>query len=1123
MPVSLHTHSWYSLLEGVASPQALLERARELGCTTLALTDTNNLYGAVAFVEEAFRRDIRPLLGARLRLGRQRCVALIAERAGYRNLCRILSRLHLEGGDDPDSSPTLLDLLQAHPDGLHILVEDIALAEGLREALGRRLWLEIVRPRAGGGRQEQELLDCGQRLGVKAVASTAAHFASPAEYPILRLLTAIRQRTLLDRLPAALPLMPEHSLVAPEELCRRFRDQPALVANTDSLADLLRSDVLPRDLILPEPHTPHSRAGRTPSISDLTEYLRRLCERGLNQRDMGFNPEARQRLRDELTIIESAQLSGYFLTVRDIARHARRRGHSMALRGSAGNSLVCYLLGITDVDPLRFNLPLERFLHAGRPDLPDIDLDFDWKVRDEVIAHVVKRYGAAHTAQISTHLFFQPRSAFREAGRIHGLSNEQISALLTTLARSVDDLLLSPDALPPCPSSFPLEPERWPRLLADARLVLGRPHHLSIHPGGVVITPGPIADYVPLERAAKGVVVTQFEKDAVESVGLVKIDLLGNRGLSTVDEARRLANAPLTADSAPDADPATLALLCRGDTLGVTQLESPAMRHLLIQMQPRCLDDVIQSLALLRPGAAGIGMKESYIRRRHGLEPVRLLHPRLVALLDDTHGLMIYEDDTLRLVQALTGLSAVDADRFRKRIAKHASEEEAQQLRADFLALCTKQGVPPEAVAEVWLQLAKFNRYSFCKSHAVSYGLIAWQAAWLKAHHPTAFWTAALNNAQGAYPRRVYIEAIKRAGIEIRPPCVNRSELTFSREDNAPASNRLVQAPSARDRPGFDHGGCHAFAAFLDMVNPPGSVGRESMGPMQQQDSSSGARRGSLSGRHAFAASLSPDTDQSMEGRESMAPSDLPKLDDLASEGEGSPSGAIRIGLGVIVGLPLEVQGELIKQRRREGPYASLADLRRRVRPGPEALALLIRAGALDFTGRSRPALFLDAELQDRQDAVVDGLFPDHRPFEWTPADYSVEHRLLEQWRLLGFVLGPSLFSLFRVRGPERRGGPSLISSRELPAHRGRMVRLRGLVATARYTFTNDDRPLQFVSLEDEYGLAEVTLFPGTCPQIPHLTIGPYEAVGMVEEQYGVFTITARSFEWCQPTGEVVD
>ncbi len=290
MPVPLHTHSWYSLLEGVSSPRTLLHRAARLGYKALALTDTNNLYGAVSFVEEAFRNDVRPLLGSRLRLGQQRCVALIAERAGYRSLCRILSRLHLEAEETPGKPPgttSLVDLLQENSEGLHVLVDDTSLTESLREALGKRLWIEVVRPRPGNrcalsrrdsARTEQELLACARRLGIRAVASTAAHLATPEEYPTFRLVTAIRQRTLLERLPAVLPLTAEHFLVSPEELQRRFHDLPGLVHNTDSLAELLRSDVLPCDLILPEPILPHNRAGQHASLAEMTEYLHRLCE-----------------------------------------------------------------------------------------------------------------------------------------------------------------------------------------------------------------------------------------------------------------------------------------------------------------------------------------------------------------------------------------------------------------------------------------------------------------------------------------------------------------------------------------------------------------------------------------------------------------------------------------------------------------------------------------------------------------------------------------------------------------------------------------------------------------------------------------------------------------------------
>ena len=416
-------------------------------------------------------------------------------------------------------------------------------------------------------------------------------------------------------------------------------------------------------------------------------------------------------------------MPGYFLVVRDIAHYARRRGLSMALRGSAGNCLVCYLLEITDVDPLRFDLPLERFLHDDRLDLPDIDLDFDWKTRDQVIDFVFRRHGPQHTAMISTHLFLQPRSAFRVAAKIHGLSSEQVSRFLETLSARMEGVLTDPTrAVPPTPAAFPLEPERWPRLLADARLLLGRPHHLSIHPGGVVVTPGPIEDHAPLQRAPKGIVITQFEKDAAEYVGLVKIDLLGNRALSSVDAATaelrgglfaRCRERPawlMSSSIPPDRDPATVTLLQRGDTLGVNQLESPAMRRLLIQMRPACLLDVVQALALIRPGAASIGMKEVFIRRRRGLEPVRHVHTLLEPVLGNTHELMVFEDDGRACALRPDELALpAEADGLRSRIRKHRTVEEATVVD-DLANSC------PATAAEERLRAAVPPRTSGCSS-----------------------------------------------------------------------------------------------------------------------------------------------------------------------------------------------------------------------------------------------------------------------------------------------------------------------------------------------------------------------------------------------------------------------
>jgi DNA-directed DNA polymerase III PolC len=1000
--VSLHTHSWYSLLEGVSSPATLVARANACGYSSLALTDSNNLYGAVPFIEAAKRSGIRAFLGACLRQQRTRCVALIAEPAGWRNLCRVLTRLHLL------EDVRLADVLAENAEGLHVLVDEVPLAEQLRPAFGPRLWLEVVRPGPGNReryaneQRERQLLEAGRRLGLGPVASMAAHFATADEYPTFRLVTAVRQGGLLDQLPRALPITPAHHLGDLATWQQQFRDLPEALQNSAKLAEQLSDDVLPRQIVLPPAKVPRGQGEQ--------QFLQRLCQRGLRRRGLHGNPAAHQRLGEELVIIEASDLARYFLVVRDIARHARHRRLPMALRGSAGNSLVCYLLDITDVDPLHFGLALDRFLHIGRPDLPDIDLDFDWRVRDEIIAHTLERYGPRHTAMVSSHLFLQPRSAFREAGKIHGLSNEQITLLAQTAGVEEDDPpaeTASPQAEQAPPRIFPLEPSRWPRLLSDARLLLGRPHHLSVHPGGVVITPRPIEEYVPVQRAAKGVPITHFDKDGIEATGLVKIDLLGNRALANVAETLCLLPhepCPAKADRLY-ADRSTLYLLQRGDTLGVNQLESPAMRHLLVQLQPRGLEDIVCALALIRPGAGAVGMKGRYIQRHCNGEPVPPMPACLEAVLRATYGLLVYQDDALGMIRALTGLSIPATHRFYKRATKRVSEEEDRALAEEFRQLALARGISEATIAEQWQLLTHFRRYTFCKSHAVSYALLAWQCAFAKANRPQPFWAAVLNNNQGVYPRRVYVEALKRAGLRMLLPCVNRSAGPFT---------------------------------------PEGTDG-------------------------------------------------------------------IRTGLDAIATLPAEVKERLLSERHRHGPYRDLTELRRRIDPDPEALATLIRCGALDYTGRSRPNLFLEVDLQDGTRSRNE-LFADDGELAWLPRDYEADRRRADEWQLLGFVVDRPLMALFR---PHLPGG--LLRSVDLPKYKGRRIRTAGVVATGRFAHTERGVEMQFITLEDEWGLLEVTLFPGTCSLLSHLTLGPYVVVGVVEEQFGVFTVTAEQFTLLSP------
>ncbi|GBD35237.1 DNA polymerase III subunit alpha [bacterium HR36] len=1031
--VALHVHSWYSLLEGVDAPERLWQRAAQCGYAALAFTDTNNLYGAVPIHELAWRYGVRPIFGACLRQpgmgcsgvpatreatterpkasGRKsvsfsplrRCTVLVAEPVGYAHLCTILSRLHLE-------SVALSQLLQEHAEGLHVLVDDPRGLEVLRPVFGERLWAELIRP-GRSVRQERALLEAAARQRVRVVASWAVHFAEPRDYALFRCLMAVRQRMLLARVPKRLAITPEHHLASAEEIWRRFADIPEALVHAEQLAEQCRSDVLPRQLVLPAPPAYWQGLPEAEAASALWQQLRSRCDQALESR-YGDSPSARARLQQELAIIGQRGLAGYFLVVQEIAQEARRRGYPMALRGSAGNSLVCYLLGITDIDPLRYQLPWERFLHAGRADLPDIDLDFDWRVRDAMLQWVCAHFGERHTAQISSHLFFQPRSAFREAAKIFGLSGPQITQLLQRLESRLEDGLAAGEGATSQKAWLlqlarigqgMLPPAAWAQLWSVARHLLGRPHHLSLHPGGIVLTPDPLCRHVPLQRAPKGVVMTQFDKDGVERIGLVKIDLLGNRALATVAEVRRLLG---TTPDISERDTATLQLLQRGDTLGVNQLESPAMRQLLVQYQPHHRDELIHVLALIRPAAASVGNKEVFLRRRRGLQPLPALPPALEAILRDTCGLMIFEDQALLAIQAVTGWPAAEADHLRKAISEGLTEEQALAWWHRLLQACQERGLPKEIAEFLWGQLARFNAYSFCKSHAVSYALLAWEAAWYKAHHPLQFWTAALNNNLGMYPQWVYVEAAKWSGIRLLPPCVNRSALECCIEGNA-----------------------------------------------------------------------------------------------------------IRVGLGSIRGVPRTALLQLLQERQRRGSFTDIRDLCRRVALGPEALARLIQAGACDFMQLPREEIFLELALQQRGADDI-ALFRGHvhpavphllpRAYLRLPQQRQKLVTALCQWETLGMVLALPLMALFRPLVPA-----GVADSRALTQPPGTTLTLAGLVAATRIAPTSQGKTMQFLTLADEWGLVEVTLFPDVSPLIPNPVLGPYLVTGRIEDHLGARTLTA--------------
>lgn len=553
-----------------------------------------------------------------------------------------------------------------------------------------------------------------------------ATFATKQEWRVHRLLSAIRQNELVAHV--------EH-LASPEAY---LRDDLGTTPEDERLVESCDWSFLPAPKVFPK-----DQGGM--------EALRALCAAGLPWR-YPSNPPL-ERIERELSVIGKLGYADYFVVVRDIVRYSRERGLPVAGRGSGASSVVAYLLGITNVCPVAYDLPFERFLHEGRADYPDIDVDFSWRVRDDVIRHVFERFG--DVAMVSTHITFQHRSAFREAAKAFGYSDDQV----TLLQRGRVDV-----------------PDRA-KLERAAAAILGLPRHLSVHPGGVVLHPDGVA---PLERAEKGVLVTQYDKDTVEAAGLVKIDLLGNRALSTiretVDIVERTTGTRLDVENLPVDEPA-VRLLREARTLGCNQLESPAMRSLIRMMRPSDARGLMKALALIRPGAAALGMKEAFVRRERGLEPVP---PR--GLLPDTHEIMLYEDDAMLVASSLAGLPLAEGDRFRRRVQKLRTDDERRAVSREFLDLCVRHGTDPAVAKDLWIQMAKFTEFSFCRAHAASYGVLAWASCWLASHHPVAHWVAALNNNQGLYDARVYLEQAKREGIPVRLPCAQKSSLEFAEE-----------------------------------------------------------------------------------------------------------------------------------------------------------------------------------------------------------------------------------------------------------------------------------------------------------------------------------------------------
>ncbi|MBK9053438.1 MAG: DNA polymerase III subunit alpha [Chloroflexi bacterium] len=786
MYVELHAHSCFSLLDGASFPEDLVARAAALGMPALALTDHDAIYGAVRFVQAAKAQGIHPILGAELTLTDGSHLTLLVENeTGWHNLCYLISRGRrnapkgesaLAPAELVGCTGGLIALSGCRKGGIAAALRrgerEVARQEArhYRELFGQgQFFIELQRHfLPGEERLIPQLTALASYLHLPIVATNNVHYVSQDGHRLQDVLVCIRHLTTLDESLALRRPNSEYYLKSPGQMADLFADYPQAISNTVAIAERCRFDLHYGLQDLPLFATPHGLSSQA--------YLNRLCEQAIPERYGEAPTRAREQMRHELTVIEQAGLSNYFLIVWDIVRFAREQGILCQGRGSAANSLVAYFLAISPIDPLAHDLVFERFLSRERPALPDIDLDFDAARREEAIQYVYDRYGEAHAAMACTFVTFRARSALRDVGKVLGLGPDILGQAERILEGQGEGLA----------AAAPV-----PQLLDLCQQIEGLPRHLGIHSGGMVITGAPLMGRVATEPATMADrMVVQWDKEGLEEAGLVKIDLLGLRMLSAISDAVKLVAtmngtptdlARLTFD-----DPAVYEMISQADTIGVFQVESSAQAQMLPRLRPRTFADLVVAISLIRPGPIQGNMVHPYLRRREGVEPVSYLHPLLEPSLQETLGVVLFQEQVLKVARDLAGFTAGQGEQLRRALGAKDGTAAVERFRELFLAGAAANGVSADIATQVFDQLRAFGSYSFAKSHAAAFAVLVYQSAWLKRYQPIPFYTALLNNQpMGFWNAAVIVNEVQRQGIPVRPVDIQVSQWRCTIEDGA--------------------------------------------------------------------------------------------------------------------------------------------------------------------------------------------------------------------------------------------------------------------------------------------------------------------------------------------------
>jgi DNA polymerase-3 subunit alpha len=863
--VHLHTHTEYSLLDGASRIGALFEQAREFQMPALAVTDHGSMFGALEFYEAGRAAGVKPILGVEAYVApgsrfdrtpgeseeKYRHLTILArDDAGYRNLLRLVTDAHLEGFyHRPRIDKELLAERSGGLIGLSgCLASEVArllvggqdakaagVAASYRDLFGEgNFFLEVQ----DHGLAEQrtvlpKLVEMSRTTGIPLVPTNDLHYTVRQDAKPHDVLLCIQQQKVQTDTNRLRFDSDQFYMKSAEEMREVFQDLPEACDNTLRIAEMCELELSYGELHLPRFEPPVGM--------DRDAYLRRLVDEGASQRYGDLGPDVRARIDHELDVITRMGFAGYFLIVWDLIRFARENGIRVGPgRGSAAGSVVSYSLRITDLDPLRYGLIFERFLNPERKQLPDIDMDFDERRRDEVIRYVAEKYGSDHVAQIITFQTIKGKQGIRDAARVLGFPASVGDRLCKMYPPAVlgreHPIDVALEHSPELKEAYDKEPEAK-EIVDTAKALEGLRREDSVHAAGVVIGDAPLVKYLPLKlskdsRDDTRRIVTQFDMHGVEKLGLLKMDFLGLRTLSVIEDTLALlrrTGVELDIDHVPLDDQAAYAMLRRGDTTGVFQLESPGMRQLIHLLLPDRFEDLMALVALYRPGLLSMGQHAEYAERKHGRKPVTYPHPDLEEVLQNTYGIIVYQEQVMQIANRMAGYSMGEADGLRKAMGKKIRELLVPH-RETFVRQCVERGYQRRIAEDIFDLIVPFADYGFNASHACAYAYVAYQTAYLKAHHPVEYMSAILTSVKDDKDKKpFYLNACRLMGLEVLPPDVNESELDFApvpggepkvryglsavRNVGSGAVGQIIEARRSR-------GGFGSFAVFCRKVDP---------------------------------------------------------------------------------------------------------------------------------------------------------------------------------------------------------------------------------------------------------------------------------------------------------------